>query len=613
MNTVLNRFPGIALLCLIFGLTVNCLAQISALYEPARPPFVELTKSGNPNAQIVVPLESTPLEDLAASEFQKYLRLMSGVELPIVKEGKNSNEVFLIFLGNTDKAARVGASLNDLNSGSDGFEIRTFPEGMIIHGRNDLGTVFGVYELLERYFDIRWFMPDEEYYPKNLSPKIGQINLVFKPSFAYREVSRGEWSLKQRMNVVSRGEYGSRGRANTGSLALGRNVGINMKWDAHTFSRLIPKEKYFADHPEYFALIDGRRQVTDARPVNTYSPNNQLCTSNPGLVQEVAKNLIDTLDANPDIDVITLNPNDGGGFCQCEECRSLDESGRDSISTLSKRIFTFSNQVAEIVKKRHPKVLVKILAYVRYTRPPLDPNFRLADNIIVQLCHIKFCHSHPLGSDQCKPGETYKPTGANFPNSEFEKILREWARLTPRVFIYEYYTLGGMEMARLPWPLIHCIRTDIPFYRENGVVGFYTQTNAPWYRNGLNYYVAAKLAWNANINVDALLNDYFDKCYGPAASPVREHYMTMEKAMQDWNGCISYGLQGVDIRGVAGIGVKMTGPKIYTPEVMKHLEESLLRAEGLTSKDETLSRRVGMIRKMYGETKDALKAIAGTD
>ena len=89
--------------------------------------------------------------------------------------------------------------------------------------------------------------------------------------------------------------------------------------------------------------------------------------------------------------------------------------------------------------------------------------------------------------------------------------------------------------------------------------------------------------------------------------------MTMEKAMQDWNGCISYGLQGVDIRGVAGIGVKMTGPKIYTPEVMKHLEESLLRAEGLASKDETLSRRVGMIRKMYGETKDALKAIAGTD
>jgi hypothetical protein len=105
--------------------------------------------------------------------------------------------------------------------------------------------------------------------------------------------------------------------------AGGRNVGINWKWHFHTFIKLIPPEKYYAEHPEYFALVNGKRTVTDSK-----SPGNQLCTSNPNIIREVAANLIAVLDAEPEIELITLSPNDSGGFCECEKCRALTIDSR---------------------------------------------------------------------------------------------------------------------------------------------------------------------------------------------------------------------------------------------------------------------------------------------
>jgi len=73
-----------------------------------------------------------------------------------------------------------------------------------------------------------------------------------------------------------------------------------------------------------------------------------------------------------------------------------------------------------------------------YARPPLNPDYKPDDNQIIQLCHLYFCHNHPLGSDLCKAGVTYEPKGEFVPNQEFEKILDQWLKLSPHVFIYEY-------------------------------------------------------------------------------------------------------------------------------------------------------------------------------
>ena len=117
-----------------------------------------------------------------------------------------------------------------------------------------------------------------------------------------------------------------------------------------------------------------------------------------------------------------------------------------------------------------------------------------------------------------------------------------------------------------------------------------------FYRLGLNYYIAAKLCWNADLNVDALINDYFEKFYGKAAEPMKEFYMSMEESMLEWNKCSSYGLQGVTPIGI----------DLFTPELIEKMEQSLITAESLSVDDEIIVRRVAMARRVYNETIESL-------
>jgi len=563
-------------------------AATAALYEPAGEPFIDIVVAGQSQAQIVIPAEPTYLEQFAASELQAYLEKISGAKLPIIEESRRDTALYTFFLGDTRRSEQLDIEPDERTMGRDGFALRSVSNGLVVLGRNELGTLFGVYELLERYFDIRWFMPGDvgEYVPRQETLRMGQVNLVYKPSFRVRWVGNGEWPLRQRMNAYV--------------TAGNRSVGINWKWHFHTFIKLMPPQEYYAEHPDYFAMVNGKRTVTDSK-----SHGNQLCTSNADVIREIAKNLIAVLDAEPGIEIITLSPNDGGGFCECDDCTALDEPGRDWFAKYSRRLAIFNNEVARLVKQKHPDVLIKVGAYAMYARPPLDEDYRPESNLFFQLCHLYFCHNHPLGSGACKAGETYQPKGQFQPNQEFCKILDQWLDLSPHLFVYEYYSIGGMARANLPWPLVHTMRTDIPYYRDRGVEGFYTQLSGDlWHRLGLNYYVAAKLCWSADLDVDVLLDDYFQKFYGPAAKPMADYFMAMEQSMQAWNGCASYGLQGVS-------GLRVVGPKIFTPQAIERMLASLEEAERLTTEDEILSKRVAMARKMYRETQEALGKIKG--
>lgn len=555
------------------------------LYKPAPGPFFEIIKSGKVNSQIIIPSKPSHLEEFAASELQKYFKMMSQAELPIIKEGIEKNYSYSFFIGNTRRAIDTGIKPGEEKMGSDGFRLKSIKDGIILLGKDDLGSLFAVYELLERYFDIRWFMPGEMglFYPINNTLKIGQVNMMYEPSFRVRWISSGDWALHQRMNVYV--------------TAGGKKVGINWKWNFHTFAKLIPPDKYYAGHPEYFAMVNGKRTVTES-----LSHGNQLCTSNPDVIREVANNIIDTLNKDPGIEVISLSPNDGGGFCECENCCSYDEPDPDKFNLYTNRLAIFNNEVAKIVKEKYPKVLIKVGAYAMYTRPPLNENYLPESNLLFQLCHLYFCHNHPLGSNLCKLNETYKPAERFLPNTEFEKILDRWLTISPHVFIYEYYSISGMSRTPLPWPLIHTMRTDIPFYRDKGIEGFYTQTSDDWGRLGLSFYIAAKLCWNADLDVDDLLDDYFEKFYGPASAPIKVYFLTMEKSMQDWNKCVSYGIQGV-------AGLKGIGPEIFNQETMKIMDQNLIQAEREVVNDLLYSGRVAMIRRIHEETREVIKGV----
>lgn len=553
-------------------------AAAEPLYPPAPPPYLELVRDGIPQA-VVTLREGAALEERhAAEELVGYVRRMSGAALKVTAEASHAPAVVLC----VDPTLHPVAPGQRDWPGARGYHLRVAGNQLQVTGADPLSVLHGVYGLLERHLGVRWLWPGElgEYVPQQKTVRVGQLDEHAVPDFRVRWVGQGDWALRHGANAMV--QIG------------GRTVGVNWKWHFHTFATLIPAEKYYDQHPEWWPLVRGKRQ----RPTREHSHSTQLCTSNPELVAELTRNLIAVLDQDPGIQIIALSPNDGGGFCECEQCTALDEPGRDWFARYSKRLAILNNAVAREVAKRHPRVLIKVGAYAMYLRRPLDESLAPTPNQLVQICHIYCCHNHPLQGNRCVAGKTYQPSKEFMANAEFRQMLADWRKVTDHLFIYEYYTLGGPARAGLPWPLAHALREDMPYYHQIGAEGFYTQLDEnTFYRYGMNYYLAAKLAWNTRLDADALMADYCRCAFGPAAEAMLGYFRRLEQAMVDADRCLSYGLESP----------ARWGPKVFTGQVMEEAGK-LLEAARAAAPEGPCRQRVEFFHRGF---EDARRALAG--
>jgi len=283
-----------------------------------------------------------------------------------------------------------------------------------------------------------------------------------------------------------------------------------------------------------------------------------------------------------------------------------------------------NQEIAGRIAARYPKVKIKVGAYAMYALPPEIKNYRPEENLIVQLCHIYFCHNHPIAlgagpsselgaglpialggglptspSGVCEADKTYEPSDNFLPNQDFRELAQTWSSLTENLFIYEYYALGGWSRTEMLWPMVHTMRHDIPWYRGLGAKGFYTQVG-PWPRAPLNYYIAAKLAWNADLDVDWLIGDFCKKFFEDAAEPMQVYLLEIEEAMVRNNQCISYGLRG----GRA----QVLGPKIFNKATRQKLR-TFLETAGKQAHTEPVRKRIAAVRDAFDKCEASIQQL----
>jgi hypothetical protein len=537
-------------------------------YPDSALPVHWLVDTQGARAAIIVNPGCSEIESYAAQEISDYVEKITGLSLLILTAP--DQDYYPIYVGQAAKSRLSSfdwASLDD-----EGFLLKNSGVyGIYIAGNEDLATLYGAYHFIEKHLGVRWFMPDEigEVVPQSSTLKVGTFEEVEKPSFKVRWIESGDWALKQKMNVAVSVDY--------------QTVGVNW-WRTrsfHTHLLLIPPSVYYDDHPEWFALINGVR----VKPEDGKS-GGQLCVSNPQLIQEVANNIIDIFDEDPSLDIIHLSPMDGGGFCQCANCTALDEDLPEDEAwhgQYSNRLAVFHRQVADLVAQQYPDKVILTGAYAHYIRVPKDPNFTVASNIGVEVCHTYSCNNHRIGLPSCQRNRTM-----------FTEELLHWSELTDHLFIYEYYNKGAW--GNLPWWQIHVIRHDIPYFQSIGVEGFYTQrAGTRWPCCGLNHYIAAKLIWNSELDVDLLLEDFYEKFYGNASPAMKNYYERLDRAFREAHVCLSpFGLEWTTF----------AARHIFTPEVVSDLETAVTDAETIAQSESTLiQQRVALIRTRVELTK----------
>lgn len=451
----------------------------------AKGEYLILADGGASDYQIVLPRAASPSQKHAAAELQRFLRQMSGAELPVVSEEEPAQKREVL-LGNA-RAEQLDILVDWPKLGAEGYMLRTQGERLLIAGSPKRGTLYGVYGLLEDHLGCRWFTAQVSHVPKVKRLVLPRLDETVVPRLEYREpfwteAFDGDWAARNRMNSAN---------ARLTSKHGGKTV---YEGFVHTLDALVPRALY-EQHPEYFPLRNGRR-------VNGLV---QRCLTHPDVVRIATENVLPRLRKNPRANIVSVSQNDVYENCECPACKELDEAeGTPAASLLS-----FVNQIAEAVEKEFPHVAVDTLAY-QYTRKP-PRTIRPRPNVIVRLCSIECCFAHPL--DGCSEAS----------NTSFLEDLRGWSKLTRRLYVWDYTT--NFKHYLLPFPNLDVLDKNIRTFVAHGVVGIFEQGNYSQGGGGelseLRAWVHAKLLWNPDRDGDALIREFVHGVYGRAAPAVQ--------------------------------------------------------------------------------------------
>jgi hypothetical protein len=340
---------------------------------------------------------------------------------------------------------------------------------------------------------------------------------------------------------------------------LGGTLKLN---GGHAFTHLWGK--YGKEHPDWFALqADGSRDQSK-------SPDRaQLCTSNADLIDAIAKEKIAELKKNPTLLGVSIAPNDGGrpSFCTCEKCEALDAArGRKVMLwdftkgdrrdfehvSLTDRMVAFWNAIAEKAAKEHPDRFLVVDAYSVYAAPPVER--KLHPNLVVRFALLGY-HS-----------DEYRKEG-----------LRDWdgwSKAAKRIYFRPNLMLAGRRDG-LPLIYVHKFGKDFRHLAGHGMMGTdFDSCCHNWATQGLDYYVVARLHWDPEQGVDAVVDDYCKAGFGPAARSVRRYFDRLEALMDE--------AAAKDRKAVSA----------FTPEALAGLRKELRQARRDAGDDVVIGKRV---------------------
>ena len=428
---------------------------------------IHLVANGISKYSIIIPLKSNDQENRAASLLQKYVKQVSGCELPITSNLKTGQKG--IFIKET-----TGLHY-------DGYQIRSTEDGSVtILGGKRKGCVYGVVTILETYLGCHLYSPTFKVIPASKNLKLPLINLADSSVNNYRIVN-----------------YFSQAYQNDEDLMDWNRLFSRYIFASHSFNWLVPWETYFKAHPEYYALREGKRMPT------------QLCLTNPEVLKIAIEKLRKEMAANPTQIYWSVAQNDYGNPCLCDKCLKIEQEEKSQSGPLIR----FVNQVA----KEFPDKMICTYAY-NYTQsaPAIT---KPIDNVHITLCSIETDRSRPIATDTSKAAK------------QFVKDIADWGKICKHMATYDYtinyhHFISPHPNLFVLQPNIQLFVKNNVFdhYQQSDIAEGHEFVE-------LRLHLISKLLWNPNIDVSATMDQFLNGFYGGAAPWIRKYIDELQKDM----------------------------------------------------------------------------------
>jgi hypothetical protein len=452
---------------------------------------LQLAKDGKALLPIVISDKASDATKKVAAEMAEYLKRISGATFKVQTGDGSSGIVLGSIIEFPTPALGKALEISHGFEGKEAYAIRTRDKRLLLLGATDLGASHAAFRFLEE-LGARWFFPAKEWevIPSTPDLKFNQ-DITDRPTFLSRTIYYN-WGIFDDFGhpekKSARQDYEDWKRHNNEAESFTVHA-------QHAYQDIIAQNQaIFNEHPEYLALVNGKRQGP------------QLELGNPAVRKLVVDYAISYFKIHPDEDMVSVGPSDGGGASQSDESKALGTPGEAA--------FGMANEVAVALRKAFPgqNKMVGMYAYNWHSDPP---GFALEPNVYIQLT-----------------------TSMNQGHLTFDELLREWPKKATNLGFYDYYSIWrwdqdnwtGGTVSRRGFLEDH-FRKFAQANRESGAyaTSVYAESGNNWGINGRGYYLANKLLWNPDVDVDAVLDDFYQKAFGAGASAMRDFYEVRDK------------------------------------------------------------------------------------
>ena len=503
-----------------------------------------IVRDGQGHAEIVIADRPPRTAALAARELQTYIAKITGARPPIVTKPSEGCPV-QIYVGKSAHTERLKVSDEGLEHGA--FRMVSSDSWLVLLGRDsdfspprpfaknngdiprmraewdgltgekwnnptvqtykrynreleiwncdERGSLNAVYAFL-RTLGIRWYMPGElgEIVPKQETIALPQVDRVVRAEFALRQMHFAHFHMAPKEHIL----WYLRQGLNHGDKVVGFGPMGHGTRDVHG------RDEVKKAHPEYYALYGGKRD-------REYGRRGKPCLSAEGLLQSNVRFTRAAFDIY-DAPMVSVMPQDGyASVCQCELCEGKGTPQRGWNGQMSDYVWSYTDRVAREVYKTHPKKRISCFAYGTYLLPP-ETIEKLSPNVTVGIVQARGSWTDPEKREWLLD------------------VRRQWmGKASGKMLVWDHY-LHSREKSvyhALPAYYPHAIAKDLRSLKGISLGEFIEVSfgprlslHAPAF-NHLNVFVTARLYWDVDRDVDALLGEYYRDFYGPAAEAMK--------------------------------------------------------------------------------------------
>lgn len=468
------------------------------------------------DGQSLCTIQSTPESQRGALILKDYLDRITSASFEINPAQRGAHSICFI----TDIACSIHGFSYALENGN-----------LVFKAQSEQNFVYAVYDFLERVVGCRYYTPTSEYIPSEPTLTVTVQNYQADPLIEYREIYYKDFEDKA---------FAEKHKAAQSKTHEGWGF-----W-CHSFQFLLPNETYFKEHPEYFALMDGKRH-----------PKGEPCLSNPKVRELILTNLKKFMEEKPECRYWSVSQNDDNLYCQCDACKALDDHDESPMGS----VLNFVNFIAS----QFPDKVISTLSYW-YTRKP-PKHTRPADNVHIMTCNIEAGRGLPIATDpSCK---------------ESKEELEFWASISNNVSLWDY----NIQFRNLvsPFPNLRTLAPNMQFFAEHKVKLLFSQCNREvgGEFHELRGYLLAKLAWDPYCDIEFHMQDFCNGYYKEAAPFILKYIELLHDAQESGN-------QRLDIFG----GPQDAKETYLTESLVRRYEKLFLLAREAVSYNPDLLLRV---------------------